>query len=86
MEEKTKDPVEAQLPKGLRHNQGKHEESKNRYPGLWPQSRVIVLWRKRNSVSSEDSSLCHLSPLSMTCALEVPGIHGTSHSLSLCLV
>lgn len=43
---------EVQLPETWEQNQGKCEGEQRRYPGLWPQSRAVFLWKKRSGVSS----------------------------------
>lgn len=39
-------PREVQLPEAQEQNQGKCTGQKRGHPGLWPQSRVFVLWKK----------------------------------------
>lgn len=58
-------PEEVQLPEAQEQNQGKSIGEKSGHPRLWPQSRVFVLWKKWNGVSS---TLCTTSASIKACS------------------
>ena len=65
-------PREVQLPGSWEQNQGKSAGEKREHPGLWPQSKDFVLWKKCNGVSSTPSPPQPQScPLPLQCPVEV---------------